>query len=119
MRPAIGRRHLPPSSTARVTDRRPTLVLPYHLAFTDVVRAFNHFAEQTEGRPVVILGHSQGGLHTRRLVSDVVAKDEELKKRLVAAYVAGIPIPLGAYEDELNGFEPCRSANDTGCVVSW
>ena len=27
MRPAIGRRHLPPSSTARVTDRRPTIWL--------------------------------------------------------------------------------------------
>lgn len=107
------------AASASVFDRRGNGPQAYDLAFTDVVRAFSHFAEETEGRPIVILGHSQGGLHTRRLVTDVIAADGELKRRLVAAYVAGIPIPLSAYEDELAGFEPCRRAEDTGCVVSW
>lgn len=107
------------AASASVFDRQGNGPQAYGLAFTDVVRAFNHFAERTEDRPIVILGHSQGGLHTRQLVSDLIAGDEDLKRRLVAAYVAGIPIPLGSYADELKGFEPCRSADDTGCVVSW
>ena len=107
------------AASAAVFDPDGNGPLAYDLAFTDVVRAFDRFAEQTNGRPIVIFGHSQGGLHTRRLVTDVIAGDETLKDRLVAAYVAGIPVPLRAYEDELNGFGPCRSEDDTGCVVSW
>lgn len=107
------------AASASVFDTEGNGPQAYNLAFTDVVRAFDRFAEQTNGQPIVILGHSQGGLHTRRLVTDVIANDETLKDRLVAAYVAGIPIPLGAYGDELSGFEPCRSNSDTGCVASW
>ncbi len=107
------------AASASVFDEQGNGPQAYDLAFTDVLRAFNQVAEQTEGRPIVILGHSQGGLHTRRLVSDVISGDEELKKRLVAAYVAGIPIPLGMYEDELKGFQPCRGADDIACVAAW
>ena len=107
------------AASASVFDSEGNGPQAYNLAFTDVVRAFNHFVQQTDARPIVILGHSQGGLHTRRLVTDVISSDETLKNRLVAAYVAGIPIPLAAYEDELTGFMPCRSDDDTGCVVSW
>lgn len=107
------------AASAAVFDLRNDGDQAYDLAFTDVLRAFNHVAERTEGRPIVILGHSQGGLHTRRLVSDVISGNEELKKRLVAAYVAGIPVPLGSYGDVLGEFAPCLSADDTGCVASW
>lgn len=91
----------------------------YGLAFTDVVRAFTHFAERTGDRPIVLLGHSQGALHANRLLSDVIAQDETLKDRLAVAYIAGIPIPLRSYENELGEFAPCLSNDDTGCVASW
>ena len=107
------------AASAAVFDQRGNRDQAYDLAFTDIVRAFSHFTEQTGDRPIVILGHSQGGLHTRRLVSEVISQDEELKERLAAAYVAGIPVPLRSYEDELRGFEPCRDDDDTGCVASW
>jgi len=107
------------AASASVFDEQGNGPQAYDLAFTDVLSAFNHFAGQTGERPIVILGHSQGGLHTRRLVSDVISGDEELKRRLVAAYVAGIPVPLGMYEDELEGFEPCLSADDIAGVASW
>ena len=107
------------AASASVFDRRGNGPQAYSLAFTDVVRAFHHFAEMTADRPIVLLGHSQGGLHTRRLLSDVIAKDDGLKKRLVAAYIAGIPIPTGAYGDELSAFKPCLEQADTGCVASW
>ena len=96
------------AASAAVFDPADNGEQAYGLAFTDVLRAFNHVAERTEGRPIVILGHSQGGLHTRRLVSDIISGNEALKKRLVAAYVAGIPIPLRAYEDQLSEFKPCQ-----------
>ena len=91
----------------------------YGLAFTDVVRAFTHFAERTGDRPIVLLGHSQGALHANRLLSDVIAQDETLKDRLAVAYIAGIPIPLRSYENELGEFARCLSNDDTGCVASW
>ena len=91
----------------------------YGLAFTDIVRAFTHFARRTGDRPIVLLGHSQGALHANRLLGDVIAQDETLKKRLAVAYIAGIPIPMRSYESELAGFSPCRAGNDSGCVASW
>ena len=107
------------AASASVFDREGNGPQAYDLALTDVVRAFGHFAGQTGDRPIIVLGHSQGAFHARRLLSNLIVKDEAIKKRIVATYVAGIPIPLGAYSDELSGFEPCRDSDDTGCVVSW
>ena len=107
------------AASASVFDSRGNGPQAFALALTDVVRAFSHFAERTGDRPIVVIGHSQGGLHTQSLLTDVIAKDDELKRRLAAAYIAGIPIPLGAYQDELSAFEPCRKGDDTGCIVSW
>jgi len=107
------------AASAAVFDQRGNRDPAYGLAFTDVVRAFTHFAERTGERPIVLLGHSQGALHAERLLNEVIAGNDALRKRMAVAYIAGIPVPLGSYQDRLSNFEPCRKADDTGCVASW
>ena len=107
------------AASASVFDRRGNGPQAYSLAFTDIVRAFRHFAEQTGERPIVVLGHSQGALHAGSLLTEVIAKDESLKERMVVTYIAGIPVPLGSYGGEFSGFQPCLASDDTGCIASW
>ncbi len=92
---------------------------PYDLAFQDVRRAFRQFVSEIGSRPFVLLGHSQGALHVQRLLTDVVEPDPALAKRLVAAYVVGIPVPEALYSKRLQRVRPCRTATQTHCVASW
>jgi hypothetical protein len=86
------------------------------LAYGDVRAAFDRFlAEQTQDKPILLAGHSQGSLHLLRLLED---RRTVLKGRLVAAYVVGWPV--GAAADlPATGLSPCGSAVQTGCVLSW
>lgn len=107
------------AASAAVFDQKGNRDPAYGLAFTDIVRAFTHFAERTGDRPIVLLGHSQGALHAERLLSDVIARDDALVSRMAVTYIVGIPVPLRSYEDRLGSFEPCRHDGDAGCVASW
>ena len=107
------------AASAAVFDQKGNRDPAYGLAFTDIVRAFTHFAERTGDRPIVLLGHSQGALHAERLLRDVIATDNALAGRMAVTYIVGIPVPLGSYEDRLGSFEPCRHSDDAGCVASW
>jgi hypothetical protein len=96
-------------------NARPTL----DLAYDDVRRAFEYYIEEyNQGRPFILASHSQGTRHLIELLGDVVAK-HPARERLVAAYPIGFPLPLSKYDSEYQGLEPCRAADDVGCVVSW
>lgn len=83
------------------------------LAYADVRAAFEHFLEhRSQGRPFIIAGHSQGGLHADWLMRDYVAGGP-LEERMVAAY------PIGFSIDGSNGVPVCEHAEQTGCQVSW
>jgi hypothetical protein len=86
------------------------------LAYADVLASFDSFlAKQPANRPIILAGHSQGALHLSRLLRD---RTQQLKGRLVAAYVVGWPLSITADLPamELNS---CTKATDTGCVLSW
>ena len=86
------------------------------LAYRDVLKAFDAFlAAQPAGRPLIVAGHSQGGLHLSRLLVD---RRDALKNRLVAAYVVGWPLSATA-DLPLMGRMACAKADETGCVLSW
>jgi hypothetical protein len=91
----------------------------YDLAFLDIRAAFAQFLAGIGDRPFVILGHSQGALHTQHLVTDVVDPDPALARRLIAAYVIGIPVPEALYATTLSRVGPCQSALEVGCIASW
>lgn len=88
----------------------------YDLAYSDVVRAFDHYMRQeNNSRPFILASHSQGSLHATRLIQERIAKDPAARRRLVVAYVVGASLP----ETFDTGLPVCGSATQTGCLVDW
>jgi len=89
----------------------------------DVRDAFAHYmANDNEGRGVVLIGHSQGASVLRGLIRDEIDPDDEVRDRLVAAYLAGSAVSVPAGEDvggDFSNVALCRTDDQTGCVVSW
>lgn len=82
-------------------------------AYQDVEDAFDYFIQHySQGRPFIIAGHSQGGLHADTLLKRKIV-GTELETRLVAAY------PIGYYLDGKGSVPVCENATDTGCQVTW
>ncbi len=89
-----------------------------NLAYRDVLAAFDAFiAQQPPNTPIVLAGHSQGGMHLARLLKDRIA-GQPIAKRIVAAYVIGWPVPVSADLPAL-GLPGCTGPEQTGCVLSW
>lgn len=91
----------------------------FELAFLDVRSAFEQFLSAIGNRPFVILGHSQGALHSQNLVIQVVDKDPALAERMIAAYILGIPVPEALYTTRLSRVTACERARGVGCIASW
>jgi len=87
------------------------------LAYRDVAQAFDQFLEEVGDRPIVLAGHSQGGLHLTRLLAERVA-NTPLAERVVAAYVVGWPVSETADLPAL-GLAECRSEDQANCIASW
>ncbi len=84
-------------------------------AYADVRNAFIHFLTyESKGRPILIAAHSQGTNHALRLLDDFFT-DPSMKKRLVAAYLIGMPVK----NDRFVHIPPCVDSAQTGCFVSW
>ena len=88
-----------------------------NLAYSDVSAAFDQFLKEAGDRPIILAGHSQGGLQLERLLKDKVA-GKPIAKRIVAAYVVGWPISTTADLPAL-GLPSCRKDDQTGCILSW
>jgi len=88
-------------------------------AYGDVRSAFQHYMEQdNDGRPFILVGHSQGALHGLRLLDEEIA-GTPLADRMVAAYLPGWPVAVEADLSALEGIGPCRGPEELGCVASW
>jgi hypothetical protein len=86
------------------------------LAYQDVEFAFEEFLRQIgTDRPIILTAHSQGALHLMRLLA---RHGQDLRPRLVAAYVVGWPVDARADLPTL-GIPACRSAEQAGCLLSW
>ena len=85
------------------------------LAYGDVSAAFDRFLAEAGNRPIILAAHSQGALHLTRLLAE---RKDQLKGRLVAAYVVGWPISTTSDLPAL-GFPACSSPDQTGCILSW
>ena len=86
----------------------------------DVVAAFDAFLKRRSDpdRGILLAGHSQGALHLIHLLHQRF-DGTALTDKLVAAYILGWPISVEADIDAVKGVEPCETARDTGCVVSF
>lgn len=85
------------------------------LAYEDVRSAFecylNHYHQN---QPIIIASHSQGTRHAGRLLKEFF-ENTALQKKLVCAYIIGMPIPL----EYFTTITPCKDSTETGCFVGW
>ena len=94
-------------------------------AYADVLGAFHHYlAEENDGRPFVLLGHSQGSHHLTRLLQDEFDDDEALRSQLISALLVGATGRVRVPEGENLGatfqnLPLCAVEDQTGCVVSF
>ena len=87
----------------------------FDTAYQDIKEAFIYYMEHyNNNRSIIIASHSQGTVHAARLLKEFF-DDKLLSKKLVCAYIIGMPIPENYFEK----IPVCDSANQTGCFVSW
>ena len=97
---------------------KPEALQALDLAYGDVAAAFGRFLAQVPaGQPIVLVGHSQGAYHLRRLLRDKVA-GTPLAKRIAAAYAIGWPISFD-HDLPLIGLPACAAPDQSGCLISW
>ena len=93
------------------------------VAYADVLDSFKHYmGNENNGRGVILIGHSQGAGHLRRLVADTVEQDEYLLNQLISAHLIGsaVRIPEGAdIGGDFQQVPVCRMADQTGCVINY
>jgi hypothetical protein len=88
---------------------------PLDLAYEDVKKAFEYYLQNwNKGRPVILVGHSQGALHVMHLLKDFF-DGKPLYKQLVAAY----PIGMHFKKDELKNIPLAVTPSQTGCYITW
>ncbi len=97
---------------------------PQQRAYGDVLDAWKTYVNQdNDGRGVVLIGHSQGSGHLRRLLSEELDPEPDLRALLVSAVLLGTTIaePTNGTtsEEGLRNIAPCTSPGDTGCLVSY
>ena len=93
------------------------------LAQSDVVGAFREYLDRySDGRPFLLLGHSQGAMALTTLVQTEIDGDPALRSRLVSAMLIGGGVwlaPGSTTQGTFQNVPPCRSATQTGCVIAY
>lgn len=83
-------------------------------AYTDVRAAWDDYlANHNDGRPVVLVGHSQGTRMLRNLLQDI--ETTSARDRLVSALLIGATIT----DDDFRTVAPCSAPGETGCFVAY
>jgi hypothetical protein len=93
------------------------------IAFSDIEAAFEQYlAVHDRGRPLVLLGHSQGAQMITRLVRRFFDHDPRMRARLLVALIIGgdVEVPRGrAVGATFDNVPLCTRVDETGCVVAY
>lgn len=97
---------------------KPDARMAFDAAYDDIAQAFDYFTGTVDpDTPIILVGHSQGAMHLKRILAEKVA-GTPLENRVVAAYVAGWPVSIERDLPRM-GLPACATANQAGCVLSW
>lgn len=97
----------------------------FQVAYADVLDAFQtYLATYNEGRPFVLLGHSQGTHHLIRLLQEEFDDAPALRGQLISALLVGptgrLRVPPGeTVGGTFDNIPLCTSATATGCAVGF
>jgi Protein of unknown function (DUF3089) len=96
---------------------------PLALAYRDVVAAWrNYLATRSNGRPFVLIGHSQGSLLLQMLIAREIETNPAVAARMKLAIIPGfnLLVPQGKLVGGTFKKTPlCSRTGETGCVISW
>lgn len=88
----------------------------FDTAWADIRAAFLYYLTvYNNGRPFIIASHSQGTLHAARLIREVIETNPHLLKKMVCAYIPGLPVTTARFEQ----IQPCSDSTDLQCFMSW
>ncbi|HWT12135.1 MAG TPA: DUF3089 domain-containing protein [Allosphingosinicella sp.] len=93
-----------------------------NIAYEDVRAAWRHYlSERNQGRPFVLIGHSQGTVHLIRLLAEEIEGHPEAGRMLSALLIGyNVEVPQGAAVGGSFRQTPlCTAVGQTGCVVSY
>jgi hypothetical protein len=92
------------------------------IAYGDVLSAWREFlAHRNQGRPFVLVGHSQGSIHLQKLLREEI-EGKPIARKLVSALIPGWPVevPPGKLVGGTFRSTPlCTRERETGCVLTW
>jgi hypothetical protein len=96
---------------------------PAALAYGDVAAAWrNYLAKRNNGRPFVLIGHSQGSVMLQQLIAKEIEKNPAVAARMKLAIIPGfnVIVPQGKLVGGTFKNTPlCSREGQTGCVISW
>ena len=98
------------------------ILQPLALAYRDVAGAWrNYFATRNQGRPYVLIGHSQGSLMLIQLIArEIEGKPEAARMKLAIIAGFNVLVPEGKLVGGSFKSTPlCSRPGETGCVISW
>ena len=75
-------------------------------------------AELQQGRPFILVAHSQGSAVAKLLLSGYIKSHPAVYERMIAAYVVGYPIQ-DTYLEHHPYLKFAKGPSDTGVIVSW
>ena len=96
---------------------------PPPFVYTDVRDAWRDYLKNfNDGRPVVLIGQSQGAIVLRRLVSQEIDRKPKARALLISALLMGGNVLVPQGKDVGGDFQhvpACRAPSQIGCVVAF
>lgn len=100
-----------------------TLLKAERVAYASLLRAWKSFvAHDDRGRPIILIGHSQGSVLLIKLIGSQIDPVPSMRKKLVVAILAGgnVQVPTGKTVGGSFRHVPlCTAATEAGCVIAW
>ncbi len=93
------------------------------IAYRDVLAAWrNYITMRNQGRPFVLVGHSQGSLMLQQLIAREIETNPAVARRMRLAIIPGynVLVPQGKLVGgTFKKFPLCSRPGETGCVMTW
>ena len=93
------------------------------IAYRDVLAAWrNYITTRNQGRPFVLVGHSQGSLMLQQLIAREIETNPVVARRMRLAIIPGynVLVPQGKLVGgTFKKFPLCSRPGETGCVMTW
>ena len=92
-------------------------------AYSGVKAAWNEYlGKYNKGRGIVLIGHSQGTGHLKRLIRETFDRNPKLRQRLVSAVLIGGNVTVKKGSRTGGSFRKvpsCARATELGCVIAF